>query len=322
MGEKSPFENLVNAVRADDITDQRHAAEVAETIIEESPEVRTFNAPSLYFPTGRVYGGQMVAQALMSAGMSVETKPGRLPHSFHGYFVSPGDMSKPIDYRVEVLRDGRSFSERSIRAYQGERTLLTAIASFQVSGQEGLAFADQQPSDVPDPESLPSSISLMEPFAQKSPLANYFANESSWDIRHCETPVVLAPDTSEQGRRGVQMVWMRATTTGMDADALAQVKKDQLLQRALLATGCDQIMMEPALRRAGLSYSVPGMSFTSLDHSMWWYQSIDVTRWHLYVQDAPVARHSRALCRARVFQDGKLRAEITQEAMIRVPQAK
>ena len=86
MGEKSPFENLVNAVRADDITDQRHAAEVAETIIEESPEVRTFKAPSLYFPTGRVYGGQMVAQALMSAGMSVETKPGPLPHSLgHQY---------------------------------------------------------------------------------------------------------------------------------------------------------------------------------------------------------------------------------------------
>ena len=95
-----------------------------------------------------------------------------------------------------------------------------------------------------------------------------------------------------------------------------------LMNRALLAVGCDQIMMEPVLRRAGLSFMTPGISFATIDHSMWWYGDIDVTRWHLYVQDTPVAGQGRGLCQAKVYQDGRLVAAMNQEAMIRVPAKK
>jgi acyl-CoA thioesterase-2 len=109
------------------------------------------------------------------------------------------------------------------------------------------------------------------------------------------------------------MVWMRTDGT---------IDGPQLLHRALLAIGCDQIMMEPVLRRAGLSLSTPGISYASLDHSMWWYRDIDMTQWHLYVQDTSTAAHGRGLAEATVFaQDGTLVAHIEQEAMIRVPLA-
>ena len=95
----------------------------------------------------------------------------------------------------------------------------------------------------------------------------------------------------------------------------------QVMHRAMLAMGCDQVMLEPVLRRAGLSIATPGISFASIDHSMWWYRDIDINQWHLYVQDTPTAAHGRGLGQAKVYtQDGELVACMTQEAMIRVPE--
>ncbi|MDN6001043.1 acyl-CoA thioesterase, partial [Bifidobacterium crudilactis] len=112
---------------------------------------------------------------------------------------------------------------------------------------------------------------------------------------------------------GRQMVWMRT-------DGKAEVS--QMMNRAMLALGCDQIMMEPVLRRAGLSMSTPGISYASLDHSMWWYRDVDMSQWHLYVQDTPTAAHGRGLSQAKVYsRDGVLVAAMAQEAMIRVPEA-
>jgi acyl-CoA thioesterase-2 len=303
----SPFEQLIDALEVNEQADQEKSA------------LRTFHGNTIYFPTGRVYGGQIVAQAVLAAG---QTAPdGRLPHSVHSYFVTPGDLKHGICYDVDILRDGHSFSARNVTARQNDQTLLTAIVSYQVPGQEGVDFADPIPEHIPDPEQLPSSRDLMAPYASKSPMADYYAHKSSWDIRHVQTPVVLAPDSHPASQRTSQMVWMRADTSALESTELHQIQSDRLLERALLATGCDQIMMEPALRRGGLSYLTPGIRFATIDHSMWWYRDIDVTRWHLYVQDSPIAGHGRALCRARVYQDGRLVAEITQEALIRVPKA-
>ena len=93
------------------------------------------------------------------------------------------------------------------------------------------------------------------------------------------------------------------------------------MRRALLAMECDQIMMEPALRRAGLSMNTPGISFASIDHAMWWYQDLDPCDWHCFVQESPVADHGRSLCIAKVYnRQGDLAAYMVQEAMIRVPE--
>ena len=268
------------------------------------------NGESLYFPTGRVYGGQVIAQSLMAAAKTVAAN--RLPHSIHGYFIAPGDIRQDLLFDVEKLRDGRSFSSRRVNVTQAEGPILTAIASFQVEGQEGVDFSDSMPGDLPEPETLKSAKELMAPFADKSPFANYYAEQSPFDIRHITPTIMLGPDKESAARdSGKQMVWMRA-----DGD----IDAPQLMHRAMLALGCDQVMMEPVLRRAGLSISTPGISYASIDHSMWWYRDVDVCQWHLYVQDTPTAGHGRGLGTAKVYsQDGELVAAIAQEAMIRVP---
>jgi acyl-CoA thioesterase-2 len=293
---------------------------------------------SLYFPTGRVYGGQVIAQSLMAGALTVPKS--RVPHSVHGYFIAPGDIHQDVLFDVESLRDGRSFSARRINATQSKGAILTAIASYQEKGQYGVEFHDaaptDAPTDVPDPETLTSAQKLMEPYADKSDFAHYYASESPFDIRHVTPTVMMAADKeSATNHTGHQLVWMRAinrdetlhAAEGSQEDASQEAERpipplNQTMHRAILAVGCDQIMMEPAIRRAGLSFLTPGISFATIDHSMWCYHNIDVTRWHLYVQDAPVAAHGRTLCQAKVYQDGQLVAAMSQEAMIRVPKPK
>lgn len=290
----------------------------------------------LYFPTGRVYGGQVIAQSVLAAAATVPA--GRLPNSIHGYFITAGNINQPLKFDVETLRDGRSFSARRINVTQDHGSILTAIASFQESGQDGLEYADPMPADVPDPESLPSVKELMTPYAKYSPFADYYAAKSPFDIRHVTPSVMIAAkptggagnagasasagteSTEENPRAGQQMVWMKVDGH-IDADPNASGLGGQTTHRALLALGCDQLMLEPIMRRGGVSLTTPGISFASIDHSMWWYRNVDVNNWHLYVQDTPTAGHGRGLGTAKVYsQDGTLVAAIAQEAMVRVPQ--
>lgn len=306
--EATPLGRLLRALRM--------SREATPQAVRSFDTVQTYRGESLDFPTGNVYGGQIVAQVIQAAAQTVPQ--GRLPHSVHAYFTTPGDLHHGVCYDVDTLRDGHSFSARTVSARQGDRQVLTAIASFQVAGQDGMSFADSAP-HVPGPLGLRSSFDLLRPWAAKNPMADYFVNHSPWDIRHVETPVLLGPDTSPEDKRQRQSVWMRADASRLPENELQLLRTDQTVQRALLAAGCDQLMMEPALRRAGLSFITPGIRFATIDHSMWWYGRVDVTRWHLYVQDSPIAGHGRALCHARVYQDDDLVAEIVQEAMIRVP---
>lgn len=294
----SPLDHLVNVLRLGEPSEYRGHMYI--------------NGESLYFPTGRVYGGQVIAQSLIAASKTVD--PGRLPNSIHGYFISAGDIRQDLLFDVEKLRDGRSFSARRVNVTQSQGPILTAIASFQQTGQQGVEFADPMPDDVPDPETLTSAKELMTPYAERSPFAKFYAEKSPFDIRHVTPTIMLGPDKeSAKQDSGTQMVWMKA-------DGHADVP--QIMHRAMLALGCDQLMMEPVLRRAGLSIATPGISYASIDHSMWWYRDVDINQWHLYVQDTPTAAHGRGLGYAKVYsRDGELVAVIAQEAMIRVPQA-
>jgi acyl-CoA thioesterase-2 len=254
-------------------------------------------------PTGRVFGGQVLAQALLAAGRTVD--PGRLPHSLHGYFLRAGDVTTPIGFDVERMRDGRSFSARRTHARQGDGPILSMIASFQ-EDQPGLDFAEHPPRGVPGPEDAPSAAEQLA--AADHPVARFWT-ESAFDVRHVGGAVYLRPDDERTGR---QLVWMR--TRGA-------VPGDQLLHRALLAYACDQVMLEPVLRHAGLSWSANGLSMASLDHAMWWHRDVRVDQWLLFVQNSPSGQGGRGLGAARVFdRDGRLVASIAQEGMIRVPQ--
>ncbi|WP_454051617.1 acyl-CoA thioesterase [Cellulomonas sp. Marseille-Q8402] len=268
----------------------------------DSPE--RFTARNLPKPGGRVFGGQVIAQALVAAGRTVPA--GRLPHSLHGYFLRAGDVATPVELAVEQLRDGRSFSARRTHAAQDGAPILSMIASFQEE-QEGLELTQPMP-EVPAPEDVESAMDRMGHLDH--PIARFWTHESAFDVRHVGGSIYLgpAPDPAQP-----QRVWMRAK---------GPLPADQLLHRAVLAFACDQIMLEPVLRRAGLSWLTPGLSVASLDHAMWWHRDVRVDDWLLFDQDSPTAQGGRGLGTTRVFsRDGVLVATISQEGMVRVPTA-
>ncbi len=272
--------------------------------LEAAPDDENlFRGASVPHPNGRVFGGQVLAQALLAAGRTVAD--GRLPHSLHGYFLRAGDVRQDIDFTVERLRDGRSFTARRTHALQGGAPILSMIASFQES-QPGFEYADPMPA-APDPESLASAGDTLREV--NHPLAEFWATETPFDVRHVEQPIYLRPDASGAGD---QLVWMRAR---------GPVPDDQLLHRALLAYACDQVMLEPVLRRSGESWASPGLSIASLDHAMWWHRDVRVDEWLLYAQSTPSGQGGRGLGAARIYsQDGALVATTAQEGMVRVPQ--
>ncbi|WP_062390047.1 acyl-CoA thioesterase [Demequina iriomotensis] len=262
----------------------------------------SFEGDSMPMPGGRVFGGQVLAQALLAAGATVPED--RFAHSLHGYFLRAGDASKPIQFEVEVLRDGRSFSARRTHALQDGRPILSMIASFQIE-QEGPEHAVRMP-EVPGPETVRSGIEVLAPF-QGHPSADFWLTEAPFDVRHVEGSLFLGPDKRPKAH---QAAWMRLRQPIEGAD---------LLHRAFLAFGSDQVMLEPLLRRHGASWVTPDISFASLDHAMWWHRPARADEWLLFVQDSPTAQGGRGLTGTWIFsEDGRLVASAAQEGMIRL----
>lgn len=274
------------------------------SVLDISPSTTPdhFTGHNIRPPMGRVYGGQVLAQALLAAGRTLD--PARLPHSLHGYFLRPGELDTPIDLAVERLSDGRSFSARRTHALQNGIPILSMIASFQ-DLQPGIELAATMP-DVPAPEDVPSALDVLGPI--DDPVAAFWSHHAPFELRHVGGALYLGPAREPSPR---QSVWIR--TRGPIGD-------DQLLHRALMAYACDQVMLEPILRAAGQSWKTPKMSVASLDHAMWWHRDGRVDEWLLYVQSATSAQGGRGLGTAQVFaQDGTLVASIAQEGMIRIP---
>lgn len=270
-----------------------HGAETGEDV---------YSGASVHQPNGRVYGGQVLAQALLAAGATVDR--GRLPHSLHGYFLRAGDIQQPVDFAVERLRDGRSFSARRTHAYQGGSAILSMIASFQEL-QDGVEHSSTMP-DVPAPEDVRSAQDELGQIDH--PVADFWSRQSAFDVRHVDGSLYLGARPERTDR---QSVWMRAR---------GPVPTDQLMHRALLLYACDQVMLEPVLRRGGNSWMTPGLSVASLDHAMWWHRDVQVDDWLLYVQGSPSAQGGRGLGTAEVFsRSGEHVATVAQEGMVRVP---
>ncbi len=277
-------------------------ADLLRVLKIDQREDTVFVGESLPQLNGRVYGGQVLAQAVLAAGLTV---PDRAPHSLHGYFLRAGDLNEPIRFEVELLRDGGSFSARRTHAIQHGKPILSMIASFQ-DRQEGIEEAQTMPSNVPPPQDVESAVDRLS--TVDHPVAKFWTQHAAFDIRHVNGALYLGPGAEKTDR---QMVWVRAR---------GPVPGGQLQHRALMAYACDQLMLEPVLRRAGASWVTPDISIASLDHAMWWHRDARVDEWLLYVQSSPSAQGGRGLGSARVFaEDGTLVASIAQEGMIRVP---
>lgn len=273
-------------------------------LAERGPD--TFEGVSLPGFANRVYGGQVMGQALVAAGHTLPSGPARLPHSMHAYFLRMGDLEQPIRFQVTRLHDGRSFSSRHVDARQGDRTILSLTCSFQLD-QPGLEHQVDAP-EAPRPTTLTSNARYAA--AMKHPAAWMLLQTGAFDVRHVDGTILL-PGSFDA--RAHQMVWLRARTPLRDSTA-------QLVQRALLAYACDTVMLEPVLRAHGKAWSTPGLAVASLDHAMWWHREVDVREWLLFVQESPSSQSGRGLATAKVFDSrGTLVATLAQEGMIRVP---
>lgn len=265
---------------------------------DDAPD--TFTGDSIPSLWGRVFGGQVLAQALVAAHRTVEeTRP---VHSLHAYFLRPGDPERPITFAVERLRDGRSFSARRTHALQDGVPILSMIASFQLPA-DGVEHQTPMP-EVPDPEDLPSpeewTASITHP-ARVTQLGRPI------EIRHVEGPLLLDAGPNRTTR---QAVWLRAA---------GRLPDDPRLHAAVLAFASDYTLLEPILRRHGVAWVDPRLKVASLDHAMWWHRPARADEWLLYVQDSPSAQSARGLSTASLYRrDGALAATVAQEGMIRL----
>jgi acyl-CoA thioesterase II len=257
-----------------------------------------------YMPHGRVFGGQVLAQALVAANATVQD---RTAHSLHGYFLRAGDVNETIEFEVDRLRDGRSFSSRRVQALQGGKPIFSMITSYQEL-QPGLEHAVSMTEGVTPPHELPSAQQLLSGI--NHPSAEYWAKARPFDLRHVEPAIYLAPAKNPSN---TQSVWFRA---------LEPLPEDPALQQAALAYASDYTILESVYRRHGLSWASRGLKTASLDHAIWFHRPARVDQWLLYQQSSPAAQGGRGLCQGHIFtESGELIATVAQEGMVRVPEA-
>jgi acyl-CoA thioesterase-2 len=250
----------------------------------------------------RVFGGLVVAQALVATARTV---PDRAPHSLHAYFILAGDPKVPIDYEVERVRDGRSFTTRRCVAIQAGRPIFALFASFQVE-EAGLDHQAAMP-DVPDPDGLPSKADIATLFPNRFPPAMkaWFDGENAIEVR----AVDLARYDGTGTPNPVQYVWIRAT---------ARLPDDPAIHRAVLAYLSDLSLLDVTLAAHGRTLFQPGFSVASLDHALWFHRPFRADEWLLYAQDSPNTAGARGLARGLLFsRDGVLVASVAQEGLIR-----
>jgi acyl-CoA thioesterase-2 len=271
----------------------------------EPLEVNLFRGQSRDIGAPRVFGGQVIGQALVAAERTVD---GRVPHSLHAYFLLPGDVAAPIVYQVDRVRDGRSFSARRVQAIQHGRPILSMIASFQAP-EVGLEHAAPMP-DVPPPEALTSSTDLLERWLSEagpvpSELAEALRIPSAIEFRLVEPQNPLRPKPAEPR----QAVWFRA---------FDHMPDDPQLHRCVLAYASDFHLVGTALRPHGRSWWQRSMIVASIDHALWFHRAARVDEWLLYVMDSPSAQSARGLARGLVYdRAGRLVASAAQEGLMR-----
>jgi len=270
----------------------------------EPLEVNIYRGRNRDIGSGRVFGGQVLAQALVAARRTVEAP--REAHSLHGYFILPGDVAAPIVYFVDRLRDGRSFTTRAVTAIQHGRAIFNMSVSFQVA-EEGLSHQSTMP-DVPPPEDLPTELDLIRARAHLIPdrIRKVYLQDRPIDFR----PVDPVDPFSPERRPPVKNTWFRA---------IGSVEGNLLEHQAVLAYASDYGLLGSALLPHGLSIQAPKLQAASLDHAMWFHRDFRVDEWLLYTTESPTAGGARGFARGSIFnRSGELIASVAQEGLLRL----
>jgi acyl-CoA thioesterase-2 len=251
----------------------------------------------------RVFGGQVLGQALVAAGKTVEV--GILPHSSHARFLRAPIPDEPITYRVTRARDGASYFNREVEAEQSIGTVLTMSVSFH-RDESGLEHSQIMPV-VPDPETLTSFIDRMTPSADR--LSEWFQRPRPIEVRYVTSPPWEAADSNQTPAES--RVWMRSEP--LDTD-------DPLIHRAALMFASDMTILDSAVLRHRLGWFPDRVRAATLDHAMWFHAMTRADSWFLYDQECPWTGNGRALATGSMFsREGQRLATVVQEAVLRQP---
>lgn len=269
----------------------------------EQLDLNLFRGRSPQVGWQRVFGGQVIGQALVAAVRTVEGRP---PHSMHAYFLLPGDPKVPIIYDVDRIRDGKSFTTRNVTARQHGHPIFSMLVSFH-SDEQGLSHQAKMP-NVPGPDKLPTDAEMRKNVLPTlpEPVRRYYERERPVELR----PVEFGRYLGEKIENGQFNVWIK--TTGPLPD-------DPALHQCVLAYASDMTLLDTALVPHGRTLFEKDFMAASLDHALWLHRPFRADEWLLYSQDSPNLQGSRGFARGLVFkQDGTLVASVAQEGLVRL----
>jgi acyl-CoA thioesterase-2 len=277
-------------------------AELLDILELERLEENLFRGRSPQDSWQRVFGGQVIGQALVAACRTVD---GRQPHSLHGYFMLGGDPKVPIIYEVDRIRDGRSFTTRRVVAIQHGRPIFALTTSFHVE-EPGFDHGASMP-EVPPPESLPGDAEIRAGAVPgMSPQVRaYFERERPIELR----PVDFDRPAMAEPHEGRFRAWIKST---------GPLPDDPAIHRCVLAYASDFTLLDTSLVPHGESVVDDSIQAASLDHALWFHRPFRADEWLLYAQDSPNASGARGFSRGLVFdRSGRLVASVAQEGLIR-----
>ena len=269
---------------------------------QESENV--FVGNSLDIGSFSVYGGQVLSQAVSAAAKVCDDQ--KTLHSLHGYFLRPGDISIPIKYKIEVIKEGRSFNAVRVNALQNDKVIFIMAASYHIK-EEGVHHQIAMP-NVAQPESLTSFSDLFAQFAEKFDI-------KPKGIFSPESPIIFRPiehyDPFNPGIRPPRNhTWFKIN--GELAD------QNLKLNQAIMTYASDFNLLITSMMPHNMSMFTNPMRIASLDHAMWFHQEVDMNDWLLYVVESPFAGDARGYCTGKMYtREGKLVASVTQEGLIR-----
>ena len=268
----------------------------------ERLEINLFRGNSPQVGWQRVFGGQVIGQALVAACRTVE---GREPHSLHAYFLLGGDPKVPIIYEVDRIRDGRSFTTRRVIAIQHGQPIFSMSVSFHLR-EPGVEHAVPMPK-VPGPEELPSEAEIKATVMpmMPDPVRAYYERERPIELR----PVEFDRYLSREPKAPKFNVWIRAT---------GRLPDDPAIHQCVLAYASDMTLLDSALIAHGRTVFERSIQAASLDHALWFHRPFRADDWLLYAQDSPSTSGARGFSRGLIFaRDGTLVASVAQEGLIR-----
>ena len=276
--------------------------ELIDLLDLEEIEIGLFRARQPDTQLQRVFGGQVLAQALIAAARTVSVS--RVLHSLHAYFLVPGRTDIPMVYDVESVRDGGSFSSRRVVARQGGQVIFYLSSSFHEM-EEGFEHLDLAPDDVPPPEECPTLGEVLFK-ASGRPVSFWEREWGALDVRYVgdSRPGGDLIDPSHPAR---SRVWVRAN---------GRLPDDRRVHHAALAYASDLTLLGATTVPHGVFVGF-NVQAASIDHAMWFHRPFRADEWLLYDQVSPSASHGLGLAIGRLFQNGILVSNVAQEGLIR-----